>query len=102
MKFIPAMPRSRLILSAVFGLLLCLATAGAHANDQADSPPPTAPVAAKPSPIAPLDLPTVFRKRTPASLDDLKAVEQQVKAVLARVSRAVVAVEIGGATGSGV
>src|SRR5947209_6603374 len=102
MKFTPAMLRSRLILAAVCGPLLCRAIAGAHANDQTNRPPPTAPPSAKPSPIAPLDLPAVFRKPTPTSLDDLKAIEQQVKAILARVSRAVVAVEIGGATGSGV
>src|SRR6266487_731395 len=99
MKFTPAMLRSKLIPAAVCGLLLCLAAAGAHAKDQTNSPPLTA---AKPSPIAPFDLPAVFRKPTPASLDDLKVVEQQVNAVLARVSRAVVAVEMGGATGSGV
>jgi len=102
MKFTPAMLRPKLFLAAVCGLLLCLAIAGAHAKDRTNSPPPTAPPAAKPSPTAPVDLPTVFRKPTPVSLDDLKAIEQQVKAILPRVSRAVVAVEAGGATGSGV
>jgi serine protease Do len=53
-------------------------------------------------PTAPLDLPAVFRKQTPESLDDLKAIERQVQAILPRVSRAVVAVEMGGTTGSGV
>src|SRR5437879_3221325 len=102
MKFTPAMLRSKLFLAAIGGLLLWLATARSHANDQTSSLPPTAPPAAKPSPIAPLDLSTVFRKPTPVSLDDLKAIEQQVKAILARVSRAVVAVAIDGTTGSGV
>ena len=102
MKFTPAMPRLKPIPAAVCGLLLWLAIAGAHANDQAHSPTPGTPPAAKPSPTLPLDLPTIFRKQTPTSLDDLRVIEQQVKAVLARVSRAVVAVEVGAASGSGV
>src|SRR6266571_8903538 len=48
------------------------------------------------------ELPPVFAKPTPASVTDLKAIEQQVKALLPRLSRAVVAVQIGGASGSGV
>jgi serine protease Do len=44
----------------------------------------------------------VFHKTSPASLDDLKSIEQHVKSLVARVSSAVVAVEVGGATGSGV
>jgi len=48
------------------------------------------------------DLPPVFGKPAPASVADLKAIEQQVKAALPRLSRAVVAVQIGGASGSGV
>src|SRR3989442_4305982 len=95
MEFTPAMLRSNLILAGVCGLLLCLAIGGAHATDQTNSPPPTAPPAAKPSPTAPLDLPTVFRKQTPVSLDDLRVIEHQVKAILVRVSWAVVAVEVG-------
>jgi serine protease Do len=102
MKLTPAMLPSRLPLAAVCGLLLCLAIACAQANVQANSPPPTAPPAARPSPITPLDLPAVFREPTPTSIDDLKVIEQQVKAILARVSQSVVAVETGGATGSGV
>src|SRR5947207_1690281 len=48
------------------------------------------------------DLAAVFRKTTPASVEDLKAIERQVKAILPRLSRAVVAVQIGNASGSGV
>ncbi len=47
-------------------------------------------------------LPAVFQKTTPASLQDLRAVERQIKAIIPRLSRAVVAVQIGGASGSGV
>ncbi len=48
------------------------------------------------------DLPPVFRQGTPASLDDVKVIERQIKAILPRLSRAVVAVQIGAASGSGV
>ena len=47
-------------------------------------------------------LPAVFNKAAPGSIADLKTMEQQVKTVLARVSPAVVAVEVGFASGSGV
>src|SRR4051812_19473367 len=59
-------------------------------------------------PLSPLtvqagdELPAVFQKLAPASLEDLKAIQKQVKALLPRLSRTVVAVQIGGATGSGV
>lgn len=48
------------------------------------------------------ELPQVFRKTTPTSVDDLKAIEKHVKALIPRLSRATVAVQIGSATGSGV
>src|SRR3954454_14112466 len=48
------------------------------------------------------ELPPVFAKAVPASVGELKAIEQQIKAMLPRLSRAVVAVQIGGASGSGV
>lgn len=49
-----------------------------------------------------VDLPAVFRKPTPMSVEDLKIVERHVKSILPRLSRAVVAVQLGEATGSGV
>ena len=48
------------------------------------------------------DWPAVFRKPTPASLEDLKAIEQHIQSLLPKLSPAVVAVQVGGATGSGV
>jgi len=48
------------------------------------------------------DLPAVFRKSGPASVEDLKAIEKQVQALVPRLSRAVVAVQVGSASGSGV
>ncbi len=43
-----------------------------------------------------------FRSITPASLEDAKAIERKVKTVVPRVSPAVVAVQVGGSSGSGV
>ena len=47
-------------------------------------------------------LPAAFSKAIPASIADLKAIEEHVKALVARVSSAVVAVEVGDGSGSGV
>jgi serine protease Do len=46
--------------------------------------------------------PVAFRQDTPASLADLKAMEQHLEALLKRVSPAAVAVRVGASTGSGV
>lgn len=48
------------------------------------------------------ELPAVFRKPAPTSLADLREIERHVTALVARVSPAVVAVEIDSASGSGV
>ncbi len=64
---------------------------------------PTEPAPAPtPPPTRRTDLPRAFRKDTPGSLDDLKAIEDHVKKVVARVSPSVVAVEVQGGSGSGV
>ena len=56
----------------------------------------------KPFPANPRELPAGFRQAAPASTADLKAIEQHVKALAARVSPAVVAVAVGSGSGSGV
>ncbi|MDO8629667.1 MAG: serine protease, partial [Phycisphaerales bacterium] len=48
------------------------------------------------------DVPGAFAKAAPASINDLKAIERHVKTLMPRLTPAVVAVEVGGATGSGV
>src|SRR5712692_6866572 len=47
-------------------------------------------------------LPAVFHQSAPGSVADLKVMERHVQALIPRLSRAVVAVQIGNASGSGV
>jgi serine protease Do len=56
----------------------------------------------RPTPAFRSDLRPAFSKDVPVTLDDLKTMERHVKALAARVSPAVVAVEVGGSSGSGV
>ncbi|MCI0534004.1 MAG: S1C family serine protease [Verrucomicrobiales bacterium] len=50
----------------------------------------------------PGNLPNAFRQDTPASLADLRFMEKHVRNLVGQVSPAVVAVRVGGSTGSGV
>lgn len=63
------------------------------------SGPPAAP---KPAAVDPKELAAAFGKAAPASVADLRSIEQRVRTVVARVSPAVVAVQIGDGSGSGV
>jgi serine protease Do len=47
-------------------------------------------------------IPEAFRRRAPGTVDDLKAMEDHLRGLVARVSPAVVGVRVGGSTGSGV
>jgi serine protease Do len=56
-----------------------------------------------PTPEPDRKLPAVFAKSAPDSLDDMRAIEKQVKEVVAKVSAAVVGLKVGGnSEGSGV
>jgi serine protease Do len=59
-------------------------------------------VALEPTPARRDDLPWPFRKDAPNSLDDLLTMEKHIQDLVERVSRAVVAVRVGGSAGSGV
>jgi serine protease Do len=67
-----------------------------QASDSARLGPP------KPAAVRRKDLPAALTKPAPASLTDLKAIEQHVRKLIVRVSPAVVAVEVGSGSGSGV
>jgi len=59
-------------------------------------------VSPKPAPADPKELSPVFKKPGPTSIADLKDIEERVKTLVARISPAVVAVEVGFSSGSGV
>lgn len=83
-------------------MLLTLAPIVQAHPAQSQSPPQTIRPVPKPAPADPKLLAAVFTKASPSSIADLKAMEQRVEALVALVSPAVVAVEVGSGSGSGV
>jgi serine protease Do len=72
-------------------------------REEADGAGTTTVLAApRPTPAYRTDLRPAFTKDVPVTLDDLRTMERHVKALAARVSPAVVAVEVGSHSGSGV
>ena len=62
----------------------------------------TRPAALEPAPVNLKDLPPVFGKPAPSSLAELRDIQEHVAALVPEVSPAVVAVEVGDSSGSGV
>src|SRR5437588_680457 len=96
-------PRTRLLVGAFFTLGLALLWVGqgpAAGEPQRGEPQGGEPQGGKDKPAS--ILPPVFSRPQPESIDDLRAIETQVQAVLPKIMRAVVAVKIGAAQGSGV
>jgi serine protease Do len=75
---------------------------GKNAEPDPAAKAPDLPAAPKPAPTSRNDLAAAFVKATPVTIADLKAMEQQVESLVTRVSPAVVAVELGLTSGSGV
>lgn len=85
---------------------------GTNSPAKLASPPPnraegvaatsSLPAAPKPAPAHRKEWASAFSKPAPTSIADLKAIEQHVKILVGRVSPAVVAVEVGYGSGSGV
>jgi serine protease Do len=75
----------------------------AKTNPKELAPPAFAtPAAPRPAPARRQELAAAFGKPVPTSLADLRAIEQRVKTLVPQVSPAVVAVEVGYGSGSGV
>ncbi len=90
--------RSRLLAGALFALGITLLWAG---NDpSAGEPKKDESKANEPKANAPL--PPVFNREQPESIEDLKAIEAHVEAILPKIVPAVVGVRLGPAQGSGV
>lgn len=63
---------------------------------------PSAAGAPRPASVNPKDLPAAFIKNSPASLADLRLMQRHIEALIPQLSPAVVAVEVGYGSGSGV
>jgi len=81
-----------------FALLAAAGMAGAPTSTQTF----TRPAMPLPARVNVQELPAVFSKQAPTSLADLRDIQNHVAALVSRVSPAVVEVEVGNATGSGV
>ncbi|HEY3862047.1 MAG TPA: S1C family serine protease [Verrucomicrobiae bacterium] len=85
-----------------FWLLAVVLSAALAAAAQTSSPAFKRPSVPLPAPVNPSEMPAAFTKESPATLDDLREMQDRVAELVARVSPAVVGVEVGNASGSGV
>jgi serine protease Do len=81
-----------------YGLLAATISAQSAVAASHTTPPPIP----RPVPAPRKDLPVAFNKNTPTSIKELKDIQDHVEALAAKVSPAVVAVEVGRGSGSGV
>jgi len=96
------MPVLQLLRPARWLLAVALAASAGQAGAQSAAPNFTRPAAPKPVPVNFKDLPAAFSKPAPTSLADLREMQARVAALVSQVSPAVVAVELGHSSGSGV
>ncbi len=104
--FLQVRPAGWLMALLSAGALLALAQTQSSSTEEkipglaAHAPPPW--TVLKPAPASRKELPAGFNRSTPNSIAELKAMEQHIKNLIPRLSKAVVAVEVGNASGSGV
>ncbi|HWX18559.1 MAG TPA: trypsin-like peptidase domain-containing protein [Candidatus Binatia bacterium] len=97
-EFLRAKPAGWLLAA----MLLVPASQAAEQPVHSPKPEQAERAAPKPAPADRKELAAAFTKATPGAIADLKQIEQRVKTLVTRVSPAVVAVEVGYASGSGV
>jgi len=83
-------------------LAVALSTAAGQADAQSATATFALPAMPKPALVNLKELPAAFNKPAPTSLADLREIQQRVAALVSQVSPAVVAVELGRSSGSGV
>jgi serine protease Do len=83
-------------------LAVALSVAAGLADAQPAAPVFARPPVPKPTPVNFKDLPAAFSKPAPTSLADLQEMQARVASLVSQVSPAVVAVELGHSSGSGV
>lgn len=100
MRFQPAEKGGVMLLRILLLLLLTCSLAPArHVLAEETAP---AEEAVTTSTAAITEIPTVFRKRLPESLDDLKAIEAHITKLVPKLTAATVNIQVGPAQGSGV
>ncbi|MBM3832014.1 MAG: PDZ domain-containing protein [Verrucomicrobia bacterium] len=92
----------RSVLCHCFTIFLLAAALRANGQESTESAKADLPPIPKRSPVGREALPAPFRKVIPTTVDDLQSFEKYMKRLAAKVSPSVVAVQVGGATGSGV
>ena len=110
---VPALVKSNIVTSkAVFNLLrgrparwllaVALSVSTCRADEKSAATNFARPAVPKPATVNLKDLPAAFSKPAPTSLSDLRAIQERVASLVTKVSPAVVAVELGHSSGSGV
>jgi serine protease Do len=88
--------------SACWLLAVALSVSALLANAEPGKPIFARPAVPTPTPVNLEELPAAFSKPAPTSLADLRDIQERVAALVSKVSPAVVAVELGHSSGSGV
>ncbi|HEV7927828.1 MAG TPA: S1C family serine protease, partial [Verrucomicrobiae bacterium] len=83
-------------------LAVAVSVSVARADAQSVTSTFTLPAVPKPATVNEKDLPAAFSKPVPTSMADLRTIQEHVAALVSNVSPAVVAVELGRSSGSGV